>query len=286
MWDLHMHTNLSDGELTVEQLCTYLKKEKIKLFSITDHNHALAYKEKLPTDIAYITGAELATSYKGKIIEIHGYLNDPKVINQWYRNFYSSENLVRNEQILFERIQKVAQKEGLNYTENLQMPEIKKGISKKTMYQDLVENNPALIKTFPTYKTFFRQGLSDPESKFFINEGSTYPTRQEVIDLIHQAGGKAVLAHPYEYQFPDTMKELNLLRQELDGIESFHPSASYRQSLAVVDFCNDNHLITSGGSDFHRFAKRVRVGVRVYEDLYEALPFQWLHEFISKEEFV
>ncbi len=285
MWDLHMHTTLSDGELSVQELCDYLASEKIKLFSISDHNHALAYEKTLPTAIPYITGAELATSYKGKIVEIHGYLNDPQVINQWYRDFYSDANLDKNEHILFDRIQAVAEHVGLKYSKDLKMPVIKKGISKKTMYQDLIDQNPILLETFPTYRCFFRQGLSEPKSPFFIDEGTTYPTRQEVIDLIHQAGGKAIMAHPYEYKFSDTMGELEVLRKELDGFESFHPSATYREGLGVVDFCNEFGLMTSGGSDFHKFSKRVRVGVRVFEDLYEAPAFEWLHQFISKDDF-
>ena len=41
--DLHMHTNLSDGELSVEELLNRLAVNNISLFSITDHNHAKAY---------------------------------------------------------------------------------------------------------------------------------------------------------------------------------------------------------------------------------------------------
>lgn len=285
MWDLHMHTTLSDGELSVQELCDYLKRENIKLFSITDHNHALVYEKELPTNIPYITGAELATSYKGKIIEVHAYQNKPSIINRWFQEFYSTDNLVKIEETLLERIKKIAKKEGLYYTQDIKLPEVQKGLSKKIMYQDLIKNNQSLFKEFPTYRSFFRQGLSNPQSQFFIDEGSVYPALQEVIDLIRQSGGKAILAHPYEYRFFNTMKELDILKKEVDGIESFHPSASYRQSLEIVDFCNENGLSTSGGSDFHRFDKRVRIGIRCYQGLFDAPSFNWLHEYISLAEF-
>ena len=69
--------------------------------------------------------------------------------------------------------------------------------------------------------------------------------------------------NPYEYGFMDTMKELKQLKNEVDGIESFHPNVSYRQSLEIIDFCDEKGLITSGGSDFHRFSKRVRLSLSV-----------------------
>lgn len=285
MWDLHMHTNLSDGSLSVQELCEYLQKEDIKLFSITDHNHSMAYKEILPTNIPYITGTEIATSHKGRVIEIHGYLTDPKIINNWYRNFYSEENLAKNETILFERMKEIILNKNLILTKDLKMSSYEKGISKKTIYYDLIKNNNNFKELFQTYGNFFRQALANPNSDFFINEATTYPSVEEVIDLVHSANGLAILAHPYEYGFKNLTKELGLLKDKLDGIESFHPSASYRQSLSILDFCEENNLLSSGGSDFHRFEKKVRVGLRVYEDLYDKAPFHWLHNFISKDDF-
>lgn len=285
MLDLHMHTTLSDGNLSVEELCSYLEKEKIKLFSITDHNHALAYTNSLPTKIPYITGAELATSHKGRIIEIHGYMIEPKVINEWYEDFYSSQHLEKNENILFDRMKKIVKDNQLQLSDGLEIPEIKKGISKKTIYYDLIKYNEKFKQTFPTYGSFFRQALSDPMSTFFINEGTTYPSVNEVIELIHSANGKAILAHPYEYGFKDTMKELDVLKNNLDGIESFHPSASYREGLNILNYCSEYHLLTSGGSDFHRFEKEIPIGIRLFEDLYDKKPFHWLHNYISKDDF-
>ena len=54
------------------------------------------------------------------------------------------------------------------------------------------------------------------------------PPYKEVIDIIHKAGGKAFLAHPFEYRIPDTIKFIEDLRKEaeLDGIECFHPSSA------------------------------------------------------------
>ena len=62
------------------------------------------------------------------------------------------------------------------------------------------------------------------------------PKYKEVIDIIHKAGGKAFLAHPFEYKFEDTISFINDLRKEkeLDGIECFHPSAMTEMAIKWV----------------------------------------------------
>ena len=64
MIDLHIHSNLSDGTDTVEELLKKLLEKGIKTFSITDHDNIVASKEiekyqKFIDDnqLTYITGA-------------------------------------------------------------------------------------------------------------------------------------------------------------------------------------------------------------------------------------
>ena len=71
-------------------------------------NHALAYECFDYNNYPCIPGTEIATSYKGEIIEILGYGIEPTVINEWYRDFYSRDNLEHIEITLFKRIQECA----------------------------------------------------------------------------------------------------------------------------------------------------------------------------------
>ena len=77
---------------------------------------------------------------------------------------------------------------------------------------------------------------------------------KEVIDIIHKAGGKAFLAHPFEYKFNDTIGFIDNLRKEveLDGIECFHPSSENDNKIDIlVNYTRKNNLFISGGSDYH-----------------------------------
>lgn len=69
------------------------------------------------------------------------------------------------------------------------------------------------------------------------------------IDLIHEAGGEAFLAHPGIYSKPFSLGEL--FAAGLDGIEVWHP----KHNAADVEYWGDPAerfgLKVSGGSDFH-----------------------------------
>jgi len=72
--------------------------------------------------------------------------------------------------------------------------------------------------------------------------------------LIHEAGGKAVLAHPLESlgSFRRIEEALDLLQPEgLDGIEVFHRSYPEGVRAALLALAVRRGLIPTGGSDFH-----------------------------------
>lgn len=275
MFDLHMHTTLSDGALSVSELTDRIKKANIDIFSITDHNHAKAYEGLVVEGLKLIPGTELATSYQGTIIEILGYKIDYHYINQWYDEFYSSKNLEKNEQQLFLDLKQKAQQIGYQIPDSLTLTKIEKGISKKTIFNYLSTTYPDF--EYKKYKTFFRQGLCNPQSDWFIDEGRFYTSIPETIDLIHQAGGIAFLAHPYEYGFKDNQKLFTTVQEYgIDGIECFHPSAAMKQSVSLSDYCCENNLWGSGGSDFHRDEREIPLGVYAHQKVLAKPCFDWI----------
>lgn len=279
MFDLHMHTNLSDGELSVSEVVERLEAINIEVFAITDHNHALAYNEIDNKGLKMIKGTELTSSYNGTIIEFLGFHIDPKMINDWYNDFYSDENIIRKEYLLFEELKDLARSLGYNIPQDLKMRELVKGESKKTVFYYLQESNSDF--EWKTYKEFFRKGLSNPGNPWFIDEGRYYPSPEEIINLIHDAGGMAFLAHPYEYGFDDLDSLFaNLIKQGIDGIECFHPSATMLQSVKLVKYANEHNIYGSGGSDFHRDARGIPHGVHCHRDLLKTPAFDWLKEYL------
>ena len=72
--DLHLHTRLSDGSLSVEELLTLCKRRGLRCISITDHDNLDSYKlaEGPAKDIGLeiIPGIEISAVWQGKDIHI------------------------------------------------------------------------------------------------------------------------------------------------------------------------------------------------------------------------
>ena len=102
-----------------------------------------------------------------------------------------------------------------------------------------------------------------------------------MLELIHNAGGKAFLAHPYEYGFDYTIQELEMITKSylFDGIECFHPTANDDKSNELINFCKKHCLHVSGGSDFHNLKRNNHIGLTDSEKLLcEELILPWIKE--------
>ena len=104
-----------------------------------------------------------------------------------------------------------------------------------------------------SFSNFYRKGLTNPKSKLFINHAEFKPSIKEIVKLIHENGGIAFLAHPYQYKFDDTEEFLDKIYNEvaLDGVECFYTTFSEEQTNYLLDFAKKRNLLISGGSDYH-----------------------------------
>jgi predicted metal-dependent phosphoesterase TrpH len=66
---------------------------------------------------------------------------------------------------------------------------------------------------------------------------------------IKQAGGIAVLAHPFVYENIELIPKL--LNVGLDGLEAWHPSHNETAVKLIVSEAEKYGLILTGGSDYH-----------------------------------
>jgi predicted metal-dependent phosphoesterase TrpH len=75
------------------------------------------------------------------------------------------------------------------------------------------------------------------------------------IDLIHRAGGVAVLAHPYQLKLAslDAVDDLaaELAGSGLDGIEAVYSRHSEEERSAYGEIARRHELLITGGSDYH-----------------------------------
>jgi predicted metal-dependent phosphoesterase TrpH len=75
----------------------------------------------------------------------------------------------------------------------------------------------------------------------------------EALDLIHQAGGVAVLAHPGLNRTDEVIP--GMVEAGMDGIECFHTKHSTATTQRYLELADRFHLLVTGGSDCHGMNK-------------------------------
>lgn len=98
--------------------------------------------------------------------------------------------------------------------------------------------------------------LNDAFDRYLRTGGSAFVGRPKLspeaaIDLIHAAGGVAVLAHPGLIPYHLALIP-RLIRAGLDGLEVQHNGNNYTVRENLRGLARQHKLLMTGGSDFHR----------------------------------
>lgn len=244
--DLHCHSKISDGSLGIEEIIGIARRRGLSALSITDHDAVVGATRAVIVGkrlgIQVIHGVELSAMdpNTGRKVHILAYLCDtPDRLEELCRRTNASrkaaatnmlKKVLRYYPILPESVARCASGSTNVYKQHIMHALIDAG------YADSFFGE--------TYQKLF----SPVNGCAYVPV--EYPTVDEVIDLIHSAGGLAVLAHPYTYDSTDLMQVL-VADNRLDGIEVWHPRNNEAQTASLLDFANKHNLLTTGGSDFH-----------------------------------
>lgn len=94
--NLHIHSNLSDGKSSVEEI--YEKFKHLKYFSITDHNDIESYKFFEGKNCQnYVIGVEFDCWFRGVLVHILGYGFDPN--NENLKKFFAKNQKSKTDTI-------------------------------------------------------------------------------------------------------------------------------------------------------------------------------------------
>lgn len=73
-------------------------------------------------------------------------------------------------------------------------------------------------------------------------------TPEEAVDIIHQTGGTAILAHP---GLINDQTAFNHIIRLVEGVEAFYPEHSASQCWMLYRYAEENGMLVTAGSDFH-----------------------------------
>lgn len=267
MFDLHVHTNASDGDLDAKGIIKLAKESGIKQIAITDHdiinNIKPCIEEGKKCNILVIPGIEITAKYEGGRMHILGYGFDlgneefNKTI-QKIRDSIVTRNL---------KVMEILNRDGIDITyedvincsrgnENVRRPHIALAMIKKGLVKSVDEG--------------FEKYLSKPE----IEGLKRYKlTPKEAIELINKAGGIAVLAHPHtlKLSYSETYQKIKELKSYgLAGIEVYHSNHNEEQVKNYKEMAKKEKLIITCGSDYHGIT--VRPGIELGKGKNSNLP--------------
>ena len=261
--DLHIHSNLSDGELSPKEIIDRAVNNGVCVIAIADHDTTLAYNDELfnyakENNIKLITAVEISTRTNKCGIHVLGYNFD---INN--KNFTDKLYSIRNARHIY--LHDVATKlKEFGYIIDVDTLVKIDAVTKAHIALNIVENEDnkdLLLKTFghiPS-KGEFIETIMNEGCPCYVEKEAVSP--KEASDLIREAGGKVVLAHPVAYKYEDNLSDddiLNLVKEmNPDGIEANYVyldrnGNKINESTHWNNFAKHHNLITTIGSDFHK----------------------------------
>jgi predicted metal-dependent phosphoesterase TrpH len=274
MIDLHSHTTASDGSLTPGQLVQLAGETGLSALGITDHDTVAgleaAHLAALETRLELVPGIELSVDYGPGQFHLLGYLIDYRDAGFLARLAYLQDNRVNRNLRMVERMQRA----GLPIT--LQDIEREAGggqVGRPHMAMALVRKGLAA-----SVQDSFDRYLADGRP-YHIPKVKLGP--EAAIEMVHQAGGIAILAHPKYLRIPvegDLARELRRLRGcGLDGVEAYYSQHTLEETDLYLRLAREVGLLVSAGSDFHGASKpqvvlgRIHGGQSVGDEILGAL---------------
>ena len=245
--DLHLHTQFSDGTFTPEELVLRAQKAGLACIALTDHDSiegcARTAAACAAVKMEFIAGAELTAEHKDTEVHVLGYFLDTE--NQTLLERINKFQAVRQSRIseMCAALNKLGiplKAEAVFALANCKSPgrpHVARAMVKEKLIKNLDE----------AFERFLKKGRPAwvPKTKM---------SALESIELIHQAGGLAVMAHPGLNRTDDIIPDL--VDAGMDGIECFHTKHSTVMSERYLEIAEKHHLLVTGGSDCHGFSKK------------------------------
>ncbi len=263
--DLHVHSIYSDGSFTPLEIINMAENVGLSTIALADHDTVEGITEMVDAGslkgIDVIPAIEFSTFQSGSEIHILGYYIDYKS-----QAFLSRiEELFRSRIDRAEKMVKKLNELGIKISyQDVQGIAGDKYIGRPHIAKAMIE--AGYIKTMG--EAFSNEYIANG-GRAYISKESISPA--EAIDIIHQAGGIAVMAHPYFINNgnPFECQDIkNLVSAGLEGIEVFHSKHDRKTVDYYMNIAKKLDLLITGGSDFHGDNSSIELGSVLLSDKY------------------
>lgn len=266
--DLHIHSQSSDGAFTVQEIFHEAKRRNIEFMAITDHDSigcqhvAIDLAEK--AGIHYVSGVELNVTFS------HPEYHEGKPVSLDFLGYqFDAENKTLADKL--QQITEYREERAAKILRNLNVEFEKESIK------------PFTKRDFEAIQASVDGTLGRPHIADYLVKKSIVKNRQEAFDrylvrcnvpkfplyleeaskLVHNAGGKIVIAHPNDphetslVALTRSLPEQTVIIEEsmlkhIDGVECWHSRNDAQTTEHYVKFAKERGLLMTGGSDCHQ----------------------------------
>lgn len=262
LYDLHSHTTASDGYLTPSQLVQRAVEMRVGVLAITDHDTTEGLAEAAATIDAFtlplqlVNGVEISTQWENHEIHIVGL--GIEITHPALRQLLVEQTLRRQERAreIGVRLAKARIPDAYAGAQKLAGDgAVTRGHFARHLVQVGVADN--LSQVFKKYLAKGKTGYVPPQ----------WCTIEQAIDVIHQSGGQAVIAHPGRYDL--TAKWLKRLLAYFaenggDAMEVAQCQQAPHERALLAKYAQDHQLMASQGSDFHQPCSWIELGRKLW----------------------
>lgn len=250
VYDLHTHTTASDGVLTPTELVQRAVEQGVHILAITDHDTTVGFAEAARAIVAQqsplqlIAGVEITSRWGCQDIHVVGLQ-----ISTTHDQLHAL--LTQQCQQRYHRAQAIA-----DYLAQQGIPGIWSTLT--TEYRDttaLTRYHIAQVlvrqQICRDTQTAFRRYLTAPDLNALA---APWCTVAQAVQVIHAAGGQAVLAHPGRYSLGRLRLQqliVDFCAAGGDALEVAHCRQSSAQRQLLASYAQRHQLLASQGSDFH-----------------------------------
>ena len=239
--ELQSHSTVSDGQLAPAEVVAKAWEAGVTTLALSDHDAVAGVPEA--AEAAKGLGVDLVPAVEMSCV--HPYAEDLHVCGYWVDLEKIAPACERAQQERVERAEAIIQRlRDWGF-------EVKIEDAIKEAGDALSIGRPHIARAAGAtgdLGPFFEEYLV-PGGKAFVPR--RWPTAEQAIQLIRDAGGVAVIAHPY-WDISEPTEVDGLIRSlAADGIETFYPTHTKEQTAHLLDLCNELDLVPTASSDYH-----------------------------------
>lgn len=238
--DLHCHSTFSDGLKSPHELIDLALAIGLRGLSITDHDTTRAYPDALEyakkKGLLLLNGIEFSAHYQAEPVHVLGYgfcTKSEEIAGLCARHQKRREE--RNQAIL-DKLRRL----GISI-----LPEELEGVQ-GTIGRPHIAHLLVVKGIVGSVKEAFARYLAEDKLAYVAGRSVSV---EETIEVIHQAQGIAVLAHPHLIKRSTTIR--GVLKMPFDGLECYYAHFSIEQVKKWIDLARQKGWFVSGGSDYH-----------------------------------